>query len=294
MFRIAAIATVFALLAGGCVQDPETGLTDSENIQNLLRTDDFVAMSALQGRGESGEGKDTASPEHWWRDLTSEGALEFVLENDPAAGVCTVTVYRNLDAELNIDVTHDGVLNPGTKPISDICCRRVILEKTGGDADPHGGWELTHITPAQFSLNSEVVQEVFVQAMRVYSGDQLLWECESPDEFYSVADGLPVLEPGSLVRVEAQVLHTNPVYTPPFFLYVHGPCPVLPRHRMNDEGLWGDRVAGDGVFSYEWYVEASSDHWFVAVDIIDADTMADQDEDDYDSGAWGILALRSE
>jgi len=49
----------------------------------------------------------------------------------------------------------------------------------------------------------------------------------------------------------------------------------------------------DGVFSYEWYVEESSEHWYVAVDVIDADTMLDQVEDDYDAGGWSIVALKN-
>lgn len=287
------VATLILLAAAGCVQEPETALTDTENIQELLRTSDLAAMTLLDGRGESGGGKDAGFPEHWWRSLISEGPVEFLLENDPASGICTVTVTRSLQASFNIDVTHDGVLNPGIKPISDRRTRRVILERTGDDTAPHGGWELTHITPAVHSLDSGLEQQVFVQSMRIYAGDELIWECDSPGTFYSVEEGLPVLEPGTLVRVEAEFLHTSPLYQPPFYAYVHGPCPVWPRHWMNDEGLWGDRVAGDGVLSYEWYVEGSSDRWFVAVDVIDADTMLDQEEDDYDSGAWGIPALKS-
>jgi hypothetical protein len=293
MGKLVVAAAIMALTATGCVQDPEIVLSDTDHIEDLLGGSSLVAMTPLEGRGERGGGREAEFPEHWWRSLTSEEPMEFLLENDPAAGICTVTVTRTLEAVFNIDVTHDGVLNPGVKPVSDIRCRRVILRRTGEETDPYGGWEVTHITPAVFSLNSGLQQQVFVQSMALYSGDELLWECGSPDTFYSVEDGLPVLEPGTLVRIEAEVLHTDPVYEPPYYVYVHGPCPVWPRHWMNDEGLWGDLAAGDGVFSYEWYVEGTSDHWFVAVDVLDADTMLDQEEDDYDSGAWGILALRS-
>jgi hypothetical protein len=277
----------------GCVQEPSEELSDSDNIQELIEGSSLVRMSPLDGQGESG-GKDSAvHPEYWWRELDTEGDLDVLLENDPAAGICTVTVTRTLHADFNIDVVHDGVLDPGVKEINDVRTRRLIVERTGEESDPHGGWQLTHITPAQFQLNSGLEQEVFVISMSLYSGDELLWECDSPDTFYSVEDGLPVLVPGEMVRVEAEVLHTAPSYDPPLFVFVHGPCPVWPRHWMNDQGLWGDRIAGDGIYSYEWYVEASSEHWFVAVDVIDADTMMDQEEEDYDSGAWGILALDS-
>ena len=288
------VAVLVLVLAGGCVQEPSAELTDSENIQNLLRGNEYVRMSPLEGKGESGGGgKDNEFPEHWWRELNNEGSIEFILENEPATGICTVTVIRNLYADFNIDVTHDGILNPGVKPIIDIRTRRLIVERTDEDNGPHGGWVLTHITPAEFSLNSGITQEVFIQSMKVYQGDELIWECDSPDTFYSIEEELPVLEIGTLVRLEVEVLHTNPQYEPAYYVFAHGPCPIWPRHWMNDDGLWGDRVADDGVYSYEWYIEGSSDHWFIAADIIDADTMLDEEEDDYDSGAWGILALRS-
>ena len=289
---VAAVAVL--VLACGCIQDPSGEVSDSENIQTLLRYNGYVSMSPLDAEGESGgDGKDYEFPEHWWRELNTESSLEIIHENDPEMGICTVTVVRNLDADFNIDTTHEGILNPGIKSINDIRTRRVIVERTGNEDASFGGWVLTHITPAEYSLNSGITQEVFIQSMKIYEGDELTWECDSQDTFYSIEDGLPVLVPGTLIRLEVEVLHTNPQYTPAYYVYAHGPCPIWPRHWMNDDGLWGDRTADDGIYSYEWYVEASSQHWFIAADIIDADTMLDEEEEDYDSGAWGILALSS-
>ncbi|MEN8207629.1 MAG: choice-of-anchor X domain-containing protein [Candidatus Fermentibacteria bacterium] len=289
-----AASVLVLVLACGCVAEPSAEPTDAENIQNLLSNNSYVRMTPLEGQGESDDGgKDNALPEHWWRELSSEGSFEVILENDPEIGICTVTVIRNLSADFNIDITHDGVVNPSIKPISDIRTRRLIVERTGVSTDPHGGWILTHITPAEYSLNSGIPQEVFIQSMQIYQGEELTWECDSPDAFYKIDEELPVLEPGTLVRLEVEVLHTNPQYEPEYYVFAHGPCPVWSRHWMNDDGLWGDRIAGDGIYSYEWYIEGSSEHWFMAADIIDADTMLDEEEDDYDSGAWGILALKS-
>jgi hypothetical protein len=133
-------AVLVLVLAAGCVQEPSAELTDSENIQSLLSGNSYVRMTPLEGQGESGDGgKDNGLPEHWWRELSSEGSFEVILENDPEMGICTVTVIRNLSANFNIDVTHDGVLNPGIKSISDIRTRRHIVENTGLSTDPHGG-----------------------------------------------------------------------------------------------------------------------------------------------------------
>ena len=59
---------------------------------------------------------------------------------------------------------------------------------------------------------------------------------------------------------------------------------------MYDNGEFGDQTADDGVYTYEWYAEDTQYHhrWGIAADVIDADTMEDSVEEDYDSGAWGM------
>ena len=63
---------------------------------------------------------------------------------------------------------------------------------------------------------------------------------------------------------------------------------------MYDDGNFGDVTAGGGIYTYEWYVEDSFTYfhkWRIAADNIDSDTMADQEEEDYDSGAWCIPVI---
>lgn len=290
---IAAILMTVVLFSG-CIFDPEEEeLTDREHIRNLLTSAGEMSMGSLDGQGEPGEGgKDTNYPEYWWREKTAEGSFEILFEGDLNTGICTVSVTRTLYGDFNIDVVHDGICDPSIKPISVQRTRRAIVEKTEHDPDCHGGWELTHITPAEYTLNSGLTQEVFITTMTLYVEDELVWECDSPDTFYAVEDGLPVLEPGLKARFEVEVQHTNPLYDPEFYVYVHGPCPTWPRHFMNDLGLWGDVTEGDGIYTYEWYIEGSSEYWYLAADVIDADTMLDEEEDDYDSSAWRIFARK--
>lgn len=291
--RNLSVAAMITLVAAGCVEDPQP--TDRDQIVDLLRHSSLVAPVALDGRGEDGASREVLPPEAWWREITTEGPLDIVLENDPSIGVCTVTVCRSLVAEFNIDVVHDGVLDPSVKAVRDLASRRVIVRKLpgSGGTPPYGGWVLTHVTPAEFSLASGLEQEVFVRSMRIYEDGDLVWECDDPGRFSDVRTELPVLREGALLRVEAEPVHAAPLFEPPLFVFVHGPCPVWPRHLMYDDGTFGDRVAGDGIFTYEWYVEdCTPDGLHVAVDVIDADTMEDEVEEDYDSGAWGIRVLR--
>ncbi|NLP04658.1 hypothetical protein GX411_01730 [Candidatus Fermentibacteria bacterium] len=278
-------SAALAVALAGCGQDPEP--TDEDYITDLVAASPYTQDGSLDGQGGGGQ-DDVGLPEAWWRELTGLGQPTVVFENDPATGVCTLTVNRPLIAELNIDVVWDGQLTPGTKDIDVLRTRRVVVVKTGDSSDPYGGWAVSAVTPAEFVLNSDIEQEVFIQSMAFYMSDSLIWECGSPEDFYAVPGDLPVVQFGSLCRLEATVLHTNPVETPPYFVYVHGPLPAWQRHLMYDNGTMGDLVADDGIYTYEWYAEDTIDPRVIAADVIDADTFADQTEQDYDSGAWSI------
>lgn len=271
----------------GCAQSPE--VTDEEWISSLLSSSDLVRGYGLNGTGDPGKGS-VGLPEVWYRELLSEPGRQIILENDPAAGVCTVTVIHNIDAQLVIDTVQDGVFEPGYKPISDIRFVRAALERDE-TAEGYGGWDVVSVTPARHMLASGE-QEVFIASMKIWVGDELIWECADPGQFYDVRSELPCLREGDLARMEVTVNHMNPAYEPPFFVIAHGPLSGHPRHIMYDNGLYGDQAADDGVYTYEWYVEYTSEHRRIAADVIDADTFADQVEDDYDAGAWGIAFSR--
>lgn len=286
MKKVCLVAVAAAILIAGCGQDPE--LTDEQQIALLLASSPYAQDGALNGSEGTPPGRDVDIPECWWRELTGAGQVTLTWENDPASGICTVTVQRPLLAVLNIDVVHDGELVTGTKTIEAMRTRRVVVEHVGDSSQPYDGWVVTAVTPAEFSLDSGLEQEVFVQSMTLYVEDSLAWQCDTPYGFFDVTEGLPGIPMGSMVRLEATVLHSNPQLVPPQFVYAHGPLPDWSRHLMYDDGTMGDEVAGDGVFSYEWYAEDTIDPRVLAVDVIDADTMADQTEEDYDSGAWSI------
>lgn len=288
MSKTAALGTALMMaLFWGCAQSPE--VTDEDWISCLLASSDLVRGYGLDGTGDSDRGA-VGFPEVWYRELLSEPVRQVILENDPAAGVCTVTVIHSIDAQLVIDTVHDGVFEPGFKPISDIRFVRAALERDV-NAEGYGGWEIVSVTPAEHMLDSGE-QEVFISSMSIFIRDELIWECTDTGQFYDVQSELPDLQEGDLARMEVTVNHLNPSYDPPFFVIAHGPLSGHPRHMMYDNGLYGDEAAGDGVYTYEWYVEYTSEYRRIAADVIDADTFADQTEDDYDAGAWGIAFNR--
>lgn len=280
-------ACVLAMGLAGCGQDPEP--SDEDYILQLIANSPLTQWGSLDGTGGSGTANDVGLPEGWYRQLTGIGQLELIYETDPAAGPCTVIVQRPLLADMYIDVVWDGEWTPGIKTITAMRTRTVVVEKTGVSTDPYGGWTLVSISPAVFTSSTPgVPQEVFIQTMAVYRGDSLVWSCQDGGTLFDVGSALPTIEMGAMCRMEVEVTHDNPVETPPYFVYGHGPMPDWQRHLLYDDGTMGDLVAGDGIYSYEWYAEDTIDPRVMAADVIDADVMADQTEQDYDSGAWSI------
>ncbi len=278
-------------LIPGCAEDPQP--TDEDYIESLVAGSPLTLFGNIDGQ-DGGASRDVEVPEFWWRSLTGLGQLWVTFEGDPAVGVCTLTVERPFLAVLNIDVVHDGQLLAGTKTIADGRVRRVVVERTGESSDPYGGWVVASITPAEFYCGPAETQEVFVTAMRLYRDGDLLLSLDDPDTFLDVAADLPDLAEGDFLRLEVEAIHQNPTHVPEFFVYAHGPLPTWPRHIMYDDGQFGDLEAGDGIYTYEWYAEATNEHRVIAADVIDADTMADQTEQDYDSGAWTVPYLGME
>ena len=276
------------MLTAGCAQDPE--MTDEDYIYQLLWESSLAGMTPLDGQ-EDGSLRDTLPPQSWFRVQTGYGGFSIELENDPSSGVCTVSVEHGLIGILYIDVVWDDTLIYGEKPVDVMRTRRAIVEREEGSSQ-YGGWVLTHLTPADYLLAGDVPQEVEIESMRLYLEGELVLECTSADVFIDVRTELPEISVGDLLRFEATASHSNPVYDPDFFLFVHGPCPVWSRHILYDDGSFGDEVAGDGVYTYEWYAEDTIDgQWGIAADVIDTDTFVDQTEDDYDSHAWGMPIL---
>jgi hypothetical protein len=95
--------------------------------------------------------------------------------------------------------------------------------------------------------------------------------------------------------VEAKVTNTDTGFDPPTFVFLHVPtsdalCPgprERRRLRMFDNGMNGDAVAGDGTFTAIWNVRDVGLH-YAAVDVINARTLQNETEDDYNSTTWGI------
>jgi hypothetical protein len=241
--------------------------------------DGQVAIESLSSEAGTAE-----LPRFWWRgDLERLGReIDIHIEDN----VARVTVVHDVAGTFYIADTTGDALYLWGKPFEDMVTRHAEFLKTAK------GWILTAISPVQFTLAESNIQTVAIEAVRAFSGDELVWEATDPSTLYTVTEGLPIFTHGDEIRVEATVSNSSGAgWEPDSFVFLHRPGPHISGRRnrdlMFDDGTNGDMVAGDGVFTRVYTVGPCRGRHFAAVDVIDSATFMEI-EAPYNSVAWGM------
>ncbi len=222
----------------------------------------------------------TLPPRIWWRerDEVLKKDINISIEGDTA----NVKVTTDIKGNLYVDDTKDGKLDPWSKPFYDTIVRHATFHKV------HKRWKLTAISPVSINLTDPENQTVEIKEVTVYREDtgDMIWHATSPETLFSVPDELPILTAGTEIRVEAKVTNSKETSSDEAltFVYLHRPGG---RDLMHDDGLEGDVVAGDGVYTRIYKIGHNVGRYFAVVDAIDGDTLMDKDAP-YNSTAWGM------
>ena len=221
-------------------------------------------------------------PERWWRKLDGEPVRNWSIT--VIGDTATASVVTDADATLYVDTTHDGVSNPGTKPIEDRITRYSTWVKTDGK------WKLAEVSPAQVNLREISHQTVSITEVKVWVNGQLVWDVTDPTDKLSVDTEIVRVHSGDVVTVESAVANSSQSGLDPLtYVYCHPNRPSGRRDLMFDDGVNGaDKVAGDGIWTYQYTVDLKSGVHFAAVDALDSLCLQNETDDDYNSAAWGM------
>jgi hypothetical protein len=138
--------------------------------------DGQVAIESLSSEAGTAE-----LPRFWWRgDLERLGReIDIHIEDN----VARVTVVHDVAGTFYIADTTGDALYLWGKPFEDMVTRHAEFLKTAK------GWILTAISPVQFTLAESNIQTVAIEAVRAFSGDELVWEATDPSTLYTVTGG---------------------------------------------------------------------------------------------------------
>jgi len=296
-------AAIEALIADA----PEFDATFTDDEGELLgeATTASAVTGGLQVAATDSSDMGATSPVHWGRlrrphDQPPVRTVEFTL--GPDGGRALVKVNVKFDGWFFVDRTDDGIRNPGKKPLQDQVTRYALFKKIWfcpdtTSTDSVYGWRLLAVSPSEFTMIDPAKQTVDITSV-TFTGERSHVTITDPSALLSLRrtdPPLPHFRAGEEVKVEAAVTNTDTGFDPSTFVYLHVPisdriCPG-PRERIRvrmwDNGRGGDAVAGDGVYTTIWTVRDRGLH-HAAVDVINARTLQNETEDDYNSTTWGI------
>lgn len=245
------------------------------------------------------------TPIHWGRrriprDRPPQRIVEFVLPPDSGRAIVRVTV--RFDGWFFVDTTDDSLRNPGKKPLRDeaVCTalfRKIWFHPDSTARDSVFGWRLVALSPVHFHMTDPSRQTVEIRSVSVItpSGTTTISDPSAPLALRGTGATVPITKPGETVRVEAAITNTDHAYRPSEFVYIHVPINTRPfpgpfdrvRIRMHDDGTEGDRAANDGIYTVQWTVQDVGRH-HVAVDVLNARTLQNETQDDYNATTWGV------
>jgi len=282
---------------------PEFALSFDDNGELLGAA--TTAVASPSGSQAAQTDSTAILPVHWgrWRVPPNHPPVRTVtFLTPPDSNRVLVKVNVKFDGWFFVDLTDDGVRNPGKKPLRDQKTRYALFKKIWFHADSTSddsvfGWRLVAVSPVEFTMIDPARQTVAIHSVTL-TGEHTHVTISDPATLLSLghtAGLLPLFRVGETVKVEAGVTNTDHGFAPPTFVYLHAPVNdhAFPdahdwiRIFMYDDGTHGDTTAGDGTYTAEWTVGNLGRH-HIAVDVLNSRCLQNQTDDDYNSTTWAV------
>jgi len=282
---------------------PEFAISFDDNGE--LNGDASAAVAASSGAQTAQTDSTAIVAVHWgrWRVPPNHPPVRTVtFLTPPDSNHALVKVNVKFDGWFFVDLTDDGIRNPGQKLLQDEKTRYALFRKIWFHPDSTSddsvfGWRLAAVSPIEFTMIDPARQTVAIHSVTL-TGAQAHVTITDPSTLLSLGHStglLPLFREGETVKVEAAVTNTDQGYVPPTFVYLHAPIEehAFPGPRdwirifMYDDGTHGDTTAGDGTYTAEWTVGAFRRH-HIAVDVLNSRCLQNETNDDYNSTTWAI------
>ena len=279
----AGAAALVVLAALSC--SSSTGPSDDEGDVRNLVNDKYKAYfddgSAYGGGKPGGDGlaggllardAEATLPLAWWRTLTYAQRTIYITLEAPYT-TAGVIVEDELHGLMYIDRSDNKVLDPGTKPFEVMRKRHATFERPSTD-EP---WELTAISPAVYSVKEEGRQTVTVISVRLMTAggyDRTFTDMEAP---IPLAELPRVAEDEEISFVVKANNTSGEGWVPKSFGFLHHDWQ---RYNMADKG--------NQTYEGDFAVTAQPGIRHSGVSVLDAGTLQNETEDDYNADGWSL------
>ncbi len=289
------VVSMAAVLAASCFKNPIEPVLSSDEEAIRAEFEANLDYFAVEGINDDG-----ALPLSYESDTFSKSfdlieplkfgrkghfRLEAFQVNFPEPGLAIVTVKYSFDGRFMI-LTPDSVYN---KPMANTILRRAVFRKIENAENPRRRWRLRAISGSEAVSDGLCTIDFDSVSIQDQKGNK--WTITDPLAFYRNLDEIPTFEPDDSVFVYVTVFNSQEDSEQPgttvLLRYRNDRGMHRARTPFNDEGVYPDLVAGDGLYSGVWKVHHRKGIFHAFVDAIDNDTIY-TDNRPYNSRVWGI------
>jgi hypothetical protein len=272
------------VLLGFLACSTATGPSDDEDVRNLIN-DKYKAYfddGSAYGGGKPG-GEDLAAgpanrdaeatlPIFWWRSLTYAKRTVYVTVEAPYT-TAGVIVEDDLKGIMYVDRSDNKILDPGSKPFAVVRTRHATFERATTD-EP---WELTAISPAVYAVAEQGRQTVTITSVRLVTAGGYDRTFTDMEEQLPLAE-LPRVAHGEKVSVTVKAGNaSSEAWVPKSFGFLHH---EWQRFNMADKG--------NRTYEGAYNITAEPGIRHGGVSVIDAGTLQNEAEDDYNADGWSL------
>ena len=221
--------------------------------------------------------------------------IDFFGPPDGPDTMAIATIYRSFNGNFIVLAEDTDPSTPEDykiyeKDMENSIVRKAKFRRIDFSNNPLNNWRLVEVSMSEGTSDPSTItfDEISIESPLM---DPIV--ITSPlDHFLNRREEIPTFAPGDTVKVYATLHNTNNYPPEPgTTLLLHfGVDRWMRRARrpFNDEGIYPDRIAGDGVFSGYWVAQRRPGIYHAVVDAIDNGTIHD-DVAPYDSYGWGTV-----
>jgi hypothetical protein len=296
------IGITVLLFSIGCDKNPASVADNAEEEairQVIEENEDYITAAGLNDDGaqpmvyeygDMGKISEMITPLRFGR--KGQFRLENISIEYPEPNLAVATIMHSFNgscyilAEDTTDTNTVGKLY--RKGMENKITRRVVLRKQQQAGNRHRNWRMRRISG---SLTESRQTTLDFEWIKIQTADGQEWIFEDPLDIIADLDSIPTFSHRDSVKIFVKINNSSPYSEMPgeevMLRYRNDRGMHRARKEFNDEGLYPDENAGDGIYSGWWLVGDRRGVFHVFVDAIDNGTLYD-DQLPYNSKVWGF------
>lgn len=253
--------TTLALFAYGCADQEDSVPADVAEIQDVINddTDGLFGIKMAEEEDSSDVPTEMAkttgeiNTKAFWRRVNVRRTGLNVVKIGEDTAIATITFRMRGFLIIRARDNQNHIISPDPKPIDHSFQRKVRFAKNTIDSTTF--WHRDGITPAYGVSANGTLSLTNPIVISINRNDTLhTITISDPTTHFFKFSNLPKWGPGDIIKIEVPIANSNASDLPVGFAHRGRHNNILSRQRapFHDDGLNGDAVASDGIYTAQW------------------------------------------